>query len=136
MSSDFTFYDIGKPKLNDWKYKRLKDEKVNGRDCFKIECTPANKDIVNDTGYKKIIRWIDKSNFVTIKSLYFDKGDRKWKLLEVPKVEKIGKVWFQTDMIMKDLQTGHYSEMLFQNIKVDTNIPKDFFTKRYLQRRG
>jgi len=37
---------------------------------------------------------------------------------------------------MKDLQTGHYSEMVFENIKVDTGIPEDYFTQRYLQRRG
>ncbi len=134
MSSDFTYYDIGKPKLNDWKYKRLEDEKVNGYDCYKIECTPVDNSIMEDTGYKKIIRWIRKDIFVTIKSLYYDTGNREWKVLEVPEVKKIGNVWFQTDMIMKDLQTSHKSEMIFTGIEINKPVPEDFFSKRYLQR--
>ncbi len=134
MSSDFTYYDIGKPKLNDWKYKRLDDEKIDGYDCFKIECLPASEQIAKDTGYGKIIRWIRKDIFVTIRSEYYDRANRLWKILTVPKVENISGVWFQTDMIMKDVQNKHQSEMKFTNIKVNQNIPAQFFSQRYLQR--
>lgn len=134
MASDFTYYDIGKPKLNDWKYKRLADEKIDGYDCFKIECLPASKQIAKDTGYGKIIRLIRKDIFVTIRSEYYDRSNRLWKILTVPKVEKISGVWFQTDMIMKDVQNKHQSEMKFTNIKVNQNIPAQFFSQRYLQR--
>ncbi len=134
MSSDFTYYDIGKPKLNDWKYKRLKDETINGFDCYKIECTPANEQIAKDTGYGKIIRWIRKDILVTIRSEYYDRAGRLWKILEVPKIENISGVWFQTDMVMKDVQNKHQSEMIFSDIKVNQNIPAQFFSQRYLQR--
>ena len=134
MSSDFTYYDIGKPKLNDWKYKRLKDEIVNGHDSFQVECLPATPKIKEETGYGKIIRWIRKDIFVTIKSVYFDSAMRKWKVLEVPQIKDIAGVWFQTDMIMKDIQNNHTSEMKFSNIKVNVNLPENFFTQRYLQR--
>ncbi len=134
MSSDFTYYDIGKPKLNDWTYKRLNDEKVDGKDCYKIECLPANDQIWKDTGYKKIIRWIRKDVYVTVRSQYFDKGMKEWKILEVPKIENINGVWFQTDMIMKDIQTGHSSEMIFENIVVNKKLPDNFFSKRFLTR--
>ena len=134
MSSDFTYYDIGKPKLNDWTYKRLDDEKINGFDCYKIECLPANKQVAEDTGYRKIIRWIRKDVYVTVRSQYFDKGMKEWKILEVPKIENISGVWFQTDMIMKDVQTGHSSEMIFTNIVVNKKLPDNFFSKRFLTR--
>ncbi len=134
MSSDFTYYDIGKPKLNDWTYKRLPDEAVNGRQCYRIESLPADKQIARDTGYGKIIRWIDQERLVTVKSLYFDRGLREWKTLDVPMVENIAGVWFQTDMVMKDIQTGHSSEMKFYNVEVNRGIPADFFTRRFLQR--
>ena len=134
MSSDFTYYDIGKPKLNDWSYKRLPDEKINGQDCFKLECLPASDQVAKDTGYGKIIRWIRKDIWVTIRSEYYDRAQRLWKVLEVPGVEKIADVWFQTQMIMKDVQNKHQSEMIFSDIKVNQKIPKSFFTQRYLQR--
>ena len=134
MSSDFTYYDIGRPKLNDWIYRRLDDDVIDGYECYQIECLPASKQIAKDTGYGKIIRWIRKDVLTTVRSLYYDRAGRKWKELIVPKVEKIAGVWFQTDMIMKDLQTGHQSEMQFLNIKVNQGIPASFFSKRFLQR--
>lgn len=134
MSSDFTYYDIGKPKLDDWKYKRLPDEKIDGYDCYKIECLPASEQIAKDTGYGKIIRWIRKDIWVTIRSEYYDRANRLWKVLTVPRVKDISGVWFQTDMIMKDLQNKHQSEMIFSDIKVNQNIPARFFSQRYLQR--
>jgi len=135
MSSDFTYYDIGKPKLNDWKYKRLEDEKIADFDCFKLECLPADKEISKDTGYQKIIRWIRKDILVTIKSEYYDRGGRQWKTLEVPGIEKIGDVWFQTEMIMKDIQNNHKSKMVFSDIEINKNLPASLFTQRALQRR-
>ena len=134
MSSDFSYYDIGRPKLNDWTYRRLPDEVIEGFDCYKIESLPATPQIARDTGYNKIIRWIRKDILVTVQSIYYDRGNREWKRLTVPRVENISGVWFQTDMIMNDLQTGHQSEMIFENIKVNQNIPANFFSVRFLQR--
>ena len=134
MSSDFTYYDIGRPKLNDWTYRRLEDQTLDGRECYTIESLPATPQISKDTGYNKIIRWIRKDLLVTVQSLYFDRGDREWKRLTVRRVENISGVWFQTDLLMTDLQTGHRSEMIFENIRVNQNIPADFFSVRFLQR--
>ena len=134
MSSDFTYYDIGKPKLKDWTYKRLADEKVGKWDCYKLECLPVDENILKDTGYGKIIRWIRKDIFMTVQSEYYDSGLRKWKILSVPGMEKVAGVWFQTDMKMKDVQNNHVSRMQFTNLKVNQNIPAKFFTQRFLQR--
>jgi hypothetical protein len=134
MSSDFTYYDIGKPKLNDWTYKLLQDENVDGKVCFKIECLPADKDIEKDTAYGKIIRWIRKDILVTVKSQYFDRGGREWKLLTVPGIEKIGDIWFQTEMVMEDVQNKHQSKMTFKDIKINQNLPASLFNQRMLQR--
>ena len=134
MASDFTYYDIGRANLNDWMYKRLPDDEVDGQACYKLECLPASADIAKDTGYGKIIRWIRKDILVTVKAEYYDRAGRLWKRLEVPAIEHISNVWFQTDMIMKDLQNNHSSEMRFTNLKVNQNIPRSFFSQRYLQR--
>ena len=134
MSSDFTYYDIGKPELNDWSYKLLGTGKVGGYACYKIECLPKNEKIKDETGYGKIIRWIRKDIFVTIKSVYYDRGLAKRKILTVPGYNKFSGVWFQTDMVMRDIQNKHTSEIIFNDIQINTGIPAKFFTKRFLQR--
>ncbi len=134
MSSDFTYYDIGRPKLEDWTYKRLADTTLNGNACYQIECLPASPQIARDTGYNKIIRWIRKDILVTIQSHYYDRGNRLWKILTVPEVQEINGVWFQTDMVMKDVQIHHQSEMRFENIQVNVKLPPQFFSVRFLTR--
>ena len=134
MSSDFTYYDMGKPKLNDWTYKRLPDETVDGHPCFLVEATAASPKITKETGYSKIVRWIRKDTFTTIKAVFYDRDGKKWKGLLVPEVKKLNGVWFSTIMVMHDIQIDHTSKMEFKNLKINTGVPAKYFSLRYLQR--
>ncbi len=134
MSSDFTYYDIGMPELEDWTYTLLGDEQKQGKACYVIECQPATDKILADTGYGKIVRWVDKERFNTLWSEYYDIGLTKWKELEVVEFLLLKGTDFASDMIMRDLQTGHSSEMRFENLQVDVELADDFFSVRYLQR--
>ncbi len=134
MSSDFTYYDMGKPKLADWTYKRLPDEIVNGHPCYVVEAVAASPKIAKETGYSKIVRWIRKDTFTTLKAIFYDRDGKKWKELTVPEVKKINGIWFSTVMIMHDDQINHTSKMEFKNLKINTGVPSRLFTTRYLQR--
>lgn len=134
MASDFTYYDIGMPDLEDWTYTLLGEEEKKGQVCYKIECLPVTEKMLDDTGYGKIIRWVEKERLNTIFSEYYDKELTRWKELDVVEMQLIKGVDFATDMVMKDLQTGHTSEMQFMNLKVDIGIPDNFFSVRFLQR--
>lgn len=134
MSSDFTYYDIGTPKLEDWNYKRLDDDTYNATLCYVIECLPKTKKIEDDTEYGKIIRWVSKDKFNTIHSVYYDRSMEKKKELDVPEFTELKGVYFATKMIMHDVQIDHTSIMEFSDIEINTGIPADFFSQRYLQR--
>jgi len=134
MSSDFTYYDIGTPKLDEWNYTRLEDDMYNGIPCFVVECRPKTKAIREDTDYGKIIRWVSKGKFNTIHSVYYDQSMEKKKVLDVPEFTELKGVDFASKMIMHDIQIDHTSTMEFSGIVIDTGIPVDFFSQRYLQR--
>jgi len=134
MSSDFTYYDIGKPKLADWTYNRLPDEDVGGKSCYVVECIAASRQVIKETGYSKVVRWIHKENFLTVKAIYFDNRGKKWKQLEVPEIQNIGGIWFATKMVMQDLQIRHESILVFQNIVVNQHLSDAMFSQRYLAR--
>ncbi len=136
MGSDFSYYDIGKPKLGDWTYRLLGEEEVDGHACYKIECLPVSEQIRKDTKYSKIVRWIRKDIFTTIRAEYYDKDGELWKVLEVPEHEYIGGVWFATRMIMRDVQIDHTSEMRFENLQINVGLKPSLFSPRSLRRRG
>jgi outer membrane lipoprotein-sorting protein len=134
MGSDFSYYDIGRPKLNDWKYRLLGEEAIEGHACYKIECLPVTPEVQRDTKYSKIIRWIRKDTYTTIHAEYYDKDGQLWKVLDIPEHKLIGGVWFATHMIMRDVQIKNTSEIRFENLQVNVGLGPELFTERYLRR--
>lgn len=134
MSSDYTYYDIGEPKIDDWTYELAGEEQRGERMYYKLECKPVSLQVRQDTGYGLIVRWVDKENYRIPYSELYDLGPNKWKTLDILAYAKIGDTDFASVMIMRDLESGHSSEIRFDNIRVDQGIPDDFFTVRYLQR--
>ncbi|PIZ65032.1 MAG: hypothetical protein COY19_08430 [Candidatus Marinimicrobia bacterium CG_4_10_14_0_2_um_filter_48_9] len=134
MSSDFTYYDIGTPELEDWTYRLLGEETRNRRLSFMIEALPKSQQVLDETGYSKIIRWVDQTDLSMFHSEYYDKSGELKKKLDVEKFTLINGVPFATDMVMQDVIIEHTSRMTFEELEIDLPISDDFFTPRYLQR--
>lgn len=134
MSSDFTYYDIGTPELEDWKYQRLREETLAGREAYVIECLPGTAQIAEDTGYSKVIRWVAKDDLSIFHSEYYDASGELKKRLDVEKFEMINSSPFATEMVMHDVIIDHTSRMIFENLEVNKPIRDNFFTPRMLQR--
>ena len=132
MGSDFSYYDIGKPKLKDWNYKNLGIVDFNGLKCYKVKALPVNKQIEKDTGYSKIINWVDPEKWSIVHAEYYDRMGKIWKILEVKEIKNINGVWFQMHLIMKNVQGESVSEMKFENIEINKGLSPKLFTKRYL----
>ncbi len=132
MGSDFSYYDIGKPKLKDWKYRNLGFVKFNSIKCYRIEAVPSGPKIEKDTKYSKIIHWVDPNRWSIVHAEYYDRTATLWKVLYVKEIKKIEDIWFQTDLLMKNVLSGSQSEMEFEAIKINQRISKELFTKRYL----
>lgn len=134
MSSDFTYYDMGSPKLEDWTYQLLREDTLNGEAAYVIECLPKTPQVKKDTGYGKIIRWVVKKDLRIPYAEYYDRFSKLEKTMTVKTFENIKGLPFATDMIMEDVQINHRSEMIFQNLKIDLPVKDSFFTPRMLQR--
>ncbi len=133
MGSDFTYYDIGEPKLDDWRYPSLVDTTWEGKSVYKITAVPASAQIEKDTGYGKIVHFIEKERMTIIRSEYYDRRGKLLKVLTIPQMIRLAGVWFQTHLVMKNVQDNRISEMLFENIEINQNLPARLFTRRYLR---
>ncbi|MCD6505674.1 outer membrane lipoprotein-sorting protein [Candidatus Poribacteria bacterium] len=135
MGTDFSNYDIGGGELEDWNYKLIGEEKVNGQDCWKIEASPKSRKVVRKSGYSRVIKWVRKDNYLVVRSDHYDKSGSFFKRITVPKVEKIKGVWFETEMVAENLSSGHRSVFQFKDIEVNTGLKDSLFIKRALLRR-
>jgi len=134
MSSDFTYYDIGAPKVTDWKYTFRQSEKVSSVMCRVIDGIAANPKIVEETGYSKITWYVDANRQIALKADYFNKDGELFKTMMVEKVDMISGTPFATSMKMENILTGHKSEMVFSNLKTNMGIKDKVFTERSLRK--
>ena len=75
MGSEFAYEDFASQEVEKYTYKYLKDEKVDGVDCFLTEQYPVSK----DSGYTKLQVWMDKDEY---RMRQIDFYDRKGTLLK------------------------------------------------------
>jgi hypothetical protein len=136
MSSDFTYYDIGKPKLEDWKMRFVDVKTVAGKACVGkvVEGTAANAKVKADTGYAKIVWCVDTKQMLATASDYYESAERRVKEMQVLKVETVAGKPFATHMLMRDVHTEHRSEMIFSALKTDVGIDDKVFTERNLRK--
>ncbi|MFC1609967.1 outer membrane lipoprotein-sorting protein [Myxococcota bacterium] len=134
MSSDFTYYDIGRPKLEDWSYRFVGGKQLQGVACKAVEGTAANDEVMEDTGYSRVIWYVDASRLVIVGAEYFDKTGMKLKKLDVLEIEEISGTPFATHMRVRDVNTGHQSDMRFSDLETNRGLNDKLFTERNLRR--
>lgn len=130
MGSDFTYEDMGERKLNEYTYKLLKEETIGDKNCWVIESTPKQG---VTTDYSKIVSWIWNGDYVAIKENFYDKkGNLKKE--KTTELQHVGKYWLPSKMSMKDLKSDHKTDLLFDQINVDTGLKDEIFDTSYMTR--
>ena len=134
MNSDFSYEDIGAPNLEDFNYRLLGSESIEGQEYYKIECIPVTDIIARNTGYGKIIRWVRKDIEVIEKSLYFNRAGQELKEGIAQEIKQIEGIWFPIKQIMNNIKSGQVSIITFDEIKVNVDIDDKYFSQRYLEK--
>lgn len=135
MGSDFSYDEIGSTGYSDdYKAERLADE--NG--LFKLKLSRKDD---SDAEYEQLIMWVSQEAFVPTRVEMYKEKKRSGKAyLELRKVmtaediTKTGKYWMPFTIIMEDVKKDHKTVLTMSDVKVDDDVPDDYFTQRYLQR--
>ena len=86
------------------------------------------------TDYSKLIMWVRMDNFYPTKIEHYDKGDKLYKIMISEKIEKVNGYWISRESEMEDLKAEHKTKMIIVDVKFDSGLSDDKFTKRYLSR--
>ena len=137
MGTEFSYGDIVAAKVEEYKYNLLGREVIDGSECYVIEARPANKDVLKDYGYSKRIDYISKNNFTRLKSVFFDKHEKKLKTLTAKtpyEADPVNHKWFMRDMEMTNHQNGRRTLLKLEKITINSGIRDERFTVRYLEK--
>ncbi|RLB56603.1 MAG: hypothetical protein DRI34_08915 [Deltaproteobacteria bacterium] len=134
MSSDFTYYDIGAPELDDWRFSLGADRRLGDVTCRTVVGRAASHQVSKDTGYSRVTWFIDGRRLLILGAEFHDQEGTLFKRLTVEKVENVNGVPFATAMRMENLLTGHRSEMRFFDLRVNQGLASSIFSERNLRR--
>ena len=128
VGSDFTYEDVSSRDLEDETRVLVRKEDLGGRPTYVIESKPKVP-----FGYSRRLSWIDQERWLPLKEEYFDARDEPLRTYTADKVEQIGGQWAVTVRSMKNLQSGHRTEVVFRETEYGVGIKPDIFTERYLR---
>jgi len=132
MGSDFSYEDIGSSSLvEDYNAKLLGIEEYEGHDCYVLELIPKNGEHIS---YSKLKRWVNKDNFYSMKTEYYDKHGELLKIMYSSEFEKIEEFWIAKRMEMRNVQKGSKTIIVFKEVQLNPEIPDRLFTTRQLER--
>jgi len=137
MGSEFSYADITPPTVEDFTYKILGEEEMEGVTCWKIEMVPVDEDVADENGYSKRIVFIGKDDFVLRRALYFDLDGELHKQLSVLKIRELDTVnhrYRLLHMVMENKQNGRQSILKTEQIQFNPDVKDEYFTQRYLVR--
>ena len=130
MGSDFTYDDVGQRNIDEDTHKLLREEKVDGIDCWVVESVPKKGDEI----FSKKISWIRKDCLIAAKMEYYDKLGKLHRALKVENVVQVDGFWSIAKMSMENVQTNHKTLLEFGDIKFNIPLDAKTFTVPRLER--
>ena len=132
VGSDFSYEDISGRDLAADSHTLLREERLGDSACYVIQSTPKAA-----ADFSRKLSWIDKTSWLPLKEEYYDAQNQLARVFTADKIEAIsagGKTYpTVVKRTMKNVQSGHRTEVVFESVSYDIGIPPDIFTERSLQ---
>lgn len=137
LGTDFTFEDIKKEtkvSAEDYTYKTVGEENIEGHHTYIIESTPINKTTAKELGYGKVMLWVDSQIWMIRKSDFQDTRGKPLKTTFTQDIKNIQGIWTPTRLEVNNHKSGHKTVFIFSDIDYQTEIRDDLFSERALRR--
>ncbi|MBI4561794.1 MAG: outer membrane lipoprotein-sorting protein, partial [Candidatus Rokubacteria bacterium] len=128
--SDFSYEDVSGREPEEDTHKLLREEKVGARAAHVMESVPKDPGSV-DFGRK--VSWIDKATWLPLKEEYYDRRGELARLFTAEEIKEIQGFWTVTKRVMKNVQSGHWSEAVYGEVRYNQKLSAELFSERALR---
>lgn len=131
MGSEFAYEDLTSQEVEKFRYKYLRDELVDGQNCFVVEFYPQYK----HSGYTREIAWIDQNRFQPLKVEYYDRKNALLKTQSLKDYHQyLDRYWRAHEMLMINHQTGKTTKLAWRNYQFKNGFSERDFDRNSLKR--
>lgn len=132
MGTDFTYEDLSRDRLDNYKFKIIKIDNFGKDKCYVIEAIPV-KSYLPKTSYGKKILWINKDKFYTERIEFYNKDGKLIKIQNAYKFRHIkGTIYRPMFIEMNNIAENHKTLVKIINLKVNSNLNDKYFNFKYL----
>ena len=130
MGSDMSYEDMSSRRLNEYTFNITGQEIYDSASCYILESVPINH---IRTEYSQHITWIDTSLYLPLKEKSYDKSGEllKEKYFFYSHINGYDVL---SEIKVRDVQKDHSTNLMFENIELDTGIEDKLFHEMYLKR--
>lgn len=131
MGSEFSYEDLSSFELEKYNFAYLKDDLVEGVDCFLIEQVPVD----SQSGYTRQLVWLDKAEYRPVKVEYYDRKKSLLKTLVLTEYKQyLDKYWRAHELTMSNHQTGKRTVLRTSDIQFKTGLTENDFNQSTMGR--
>jgi hypothetical protein len=130
MGSDFTYADMQRVDEHQATHKRLPDEKIGNDDVYVIESTINASAPV---AYGKVVTWIRKSDYVALRTRFYDRNGKLVKTLYSRRVKTIDGKPVVVEARMEMAANKHITDLYIDNIERKNDLTDANFTPAALE---
>lgn len=129
MGSEFAYEDLAAQEVEKFTYRYLDDQKVDGRDCWRVERVPTDK----NSGYKRQVTWTDKEYLSPVKIEYYDRKNELLKVSAFSGYKKQGKFWRWAKIAVENVQTKKKSMLVWEGRELGVKLDPSRFDSAALE---
>jgi hypothetical protein len=130
FGTDFSFEDLEERDVNQFDYKMLGDETIDGAACWKIESKPKES---KSSQYTTSVLAIRKDNYVTAQIESFVK-DKLVRRIHYSELEKIDNIWTPRTVEVLDVGRNSRTVLKLEKLQYNTPMKDEDFTIEALRR--
>ena len=130
FGTDFSFEDLEERDVDQFAYRLLGDETVDGAACWRIESRPTGR---KSSQYTRSVLWIRKDDYAFERvENYVD--DQLVRRLNYDRIEEVQGIWTGRLMEMTDLRRNSRTVLTLDTLQYDVPMRDEDFTVQALRR--
>jgi len=135
MGTDMAFEDLRAENLTVHKYSLIGEEPLDGKPCWKIEILPSTEKEKKESGYGRRVVWVEQSNYMTLKALFYDHHSRHIKTALFKDIRLMkGQMFRSFKVIWERIRKKTRTIMSYDTIDIESRHNDTRFTKNFMKR--
>ena len=130
FGTDFSFEDLEERDVDQYEYRMLGEEALDGVPCWRIESRPRQS---KSSQYDRSLLWVRKDHYVFWRSDNFSK-DRLVRRVTYSELENVQNIWSPRTIQVADLGTGSRTVLRLEKLQYNLPMKDEAFTLQALRR--